>query len=100
RTGAPETTSSHPHELLSAREIAEERAVERLRGVEQRVVDTLLRESRREPVDVLLDERPILRAERFRDDRYLLARLEVLEARRVFVVEADLLGIEHVKDDE
>ena len=51
-------------------------------------------------VDVLLDQRAVLLAERLGHDRHLLAALEVLEARRVLVVEVDLLRIEHVKDDQ
>src|SRR5580704_18573594 len=42
------SASTHPDELLAAREIAEERAVEGLGGVDQGVVDALLGEPRRE----------------------------------------------------
>jgi len=88
------------HQLLTARQIAEQCAVEGLPGVEERVVDALLGESRAERLDVLLYQRPVLVAKRLGDDRHLIAALEVLEARGFVVVELDLLRVEHVKDDQ
>src|ERR1700681_1913812 len=94
------SASTHSHELLAAREIAEERAVERLGRVDQGVVDALLGEPGRERVDVILDHRPVLIPERLRHDRHLLGSLQILERRRLVVREVDLPGIEHVEHDE
>ena len=48
------------HQPLAARQITEQRVVERLRRVEQRVVDARCRELRRQRVDVRLDQRAVL----------------------------------------
>src|SRR5258708_279788 len=55
---------------------------------------------RRHGFDVRAHHRPVLVGQRFGNHGDLLAALEVLEARGVFVAEIDLRGIEHVKDDE
>src|SRR6476646_10214720 len=94
------TPLSDPHELFTTGQVTEQRAVERFRGVQERVVDSLLGKLRLERRDVFLDQRAILRAERLRHDRDLLAALQILERRRIVVVEVDLLRIEHVKHDQ
>src|SRR5919201_2739651 len=75
--------STHPHQPLAARQIREERAVERLGRVQQRVVDAMLRELRRQRVDVRANQLPVLLRERLRHDRYLLAALPILETRHI-----------------
>ena len=57
--------------------------IERFRRVEQRVVDPMLRRHALHLGDVLRDEGPILLPEMQRDDRQLVAALEVLEVRRL-----------------
>src|SRR5438034_11834858 len=47
--------SSDPHEFLAARQITEQRAVQRLGRVDEGVIDPLLRELRRQGVDVFPD---------------------------------------------
>src|SRR5437773_2126237 len=88
------------YELHAARKIAEERAIERIRSVQERVVDAVLRKLRSERRGVLAYERSVLFGQRFRNDGNLLAALEILERRRVLVGEINLRRIEHVKDDQ
>src|SRR5262245_60783311 len=76
-------TSPHPNQPFAAREEAEERAIEGLRGLDQCVVDPLLRELLLQSRRVLLDHPAVLGAERVGHHRNLLAALEVLEARGV-----------------
>src|SRR3954462_8687756 len=85
---------SDAHQALAARKVAEERAVEGLGGVEERVVDAMLRELRRQRFDVGADQGAVLLGERLRDHRNLLAALEVLEAGSVVVLELELGRIE------
>src|SRR5229473_2115065 len=92
--------SPHPDELLAARQIAEERAVERLGRVDQGVIDALLGEPGGERVDMILDHRAVLITERLRHDRHLLGGLQILEGRRLVVREIDLPGIQDVEHDE
>src|SRR5690349_7281991 len=70
-----EPLSSHSHQPLAARQIAEERVVERLGRVRQRVVDAVLGELRGQRVRMRRDQRAVLVAERFGHDRELFARL-------------------------
>src|SRR4051794_29665879 len=77
------TRSSDPAHFLPARQVTEQRPIERLGGVQQGIVDPLLREPCRQGTDVFLDVRSILLAERLRHHRYLLAILQVLERRRI-----------------
>src|SRR5688500_10973164 len=92
--------SSHSHQPLAARQVAEQRMIERLRRIEERVIDPMLGELRRERVRVIGDQLAILVAERLGNDGQLLPALEILETRRIVVPEVDLGGIEHVEDEE
>jgi len=67
--------------------------IERLRRIEERVVDPMFGELRRERVRVVGDQLAVLVSERLGDDGQLLAALEILEARRIVVREIDLGGI-------
>src|SRR6185295_14961545 len=89
-------TSPDPHETLSAREITEQRPVERLGGVHHRVVDAMLGKLRRQRVDVRANHRAVFRRQRLGHDRDLFAALEVLEAGRLLVAEIRLRGLEPV----
>ena len=60
----------------------------------------MLRQARLQRLDVLLDHRPVLRAERLRHDRHLVGRLQVLERRRVVVLEIHFARVEHVEHDQ
>src|SRR5262245_59445921 len=74
-------SSAHSHELFPAGQVAEERPIQRLSGVDQRIVDALLGELGGERVDVLLHQRAVLISKRLWDHWNLLAALQVLERR-------------------
>src|SRR4030095_16923000 len=88
------------HRARAPAQVIEERVVERLRGVEHRVVDTYLRKGLSEAFDVRVDERPVFLAEGLGHDGHLLARLEILERRRVDEPELELGGVEDVEHDD
>ena len=48
--------SSDPHQFFPTRQITEKRAIQRLRGVQERVVDSLLGKLRLERGDVPVDD--------------------------------------------
>src|SRR5260221_10124941 len=100
RSRFPDTPLAYSHQTLAAREIAEQCAVERFGGVQQRVIDAMLGELRRERLDVRADHRAVFVPQRFGHDGDLFAALQVLETGRVVVAEFELRGIEDVKDDE
>src|SRR5690242_4909743 len=79
--------SSYAHQLLAAREITEQRPVERLVRSHECVVDPLFGKLRRQRVDVFPNQPPVFLAERIGYDRNLLAALEIFEARRLVVSE-------------
>src|SRR5438874_1563239 len=82
--------SSDVHQLRAARQITEERVVERIGRVEDRVIDAMLRKPRGQRGDVLADQRAVLLDQRLGNDRNLLAALEILKGRRVFVGKFEL----------
>src|SRR4051794_33577716 len=71
--------SSDAHQPLARGQVAEQRPVQRLGGVEYGVVDPVLGKLGRQRRDVSLDHRAIFLHQRLRHDRNLLARFEVLE---------------------
>ena len=69
-------------------------------GVEQHVVDLLLRRTSGQRLDVRGHQRPVLIGERRRDNGNLVATLEVLETGRLDEREVHFLRIEHMKQDD
>src|SRR5262245_1959960 len=92
--------SADAHQPLAIAQIAEQRFVERFGRVEQDVIDARIGALRSERLDVIPNHLAVLLCKDVRDDRHLLAALEVLESRRIPVGELNLGGIQHVKDDE
>src|SRR5881394_3098587 len=92
--------SPYSHQPLARGQVAKQQLIERLGGVRQHVVHAHLRELRLQRLDMTPNEAAVLVAERLRHHRHLLARFEILEARRVFESEIELRGIEHVEHDQ
>ena len=77
----------------------EERAVERLRRVQQGVVDAVVLESLLQRSEVRIHHRQIVVAQLSGNDRDLLLRFEILEARGLLEGKLQLVRIEDLKDD-
>src|SRR4029453_8075819 len=99
-SGVRNDISPNPGQPLARRQIAEQRVVERLRRIDNRVIDAIGREALLQPVDVRADERAILIRERLRHDWNLFSRLEILERRRRVEREIELRRIQHMEHDD
>src|SRR5688572_32508771 len=80
-SASPEASS-----LLPAAKILVERVIERLRGIEQRIVDAHFGKFLLQRLRVGVDQRDVLLAHRVWHDGHLLAAFEILERDRKSVV--------------
>src|SRR6185312_8674177 len=92
--------SSHAQQPLARREVGEQRAVERLRGVEQRVVGARFADAFGERRGMFTYDLAVLVAQILGDDGHLLARLQIDEVAGVREGEVDLVRVEQVEDDD
>ncbi len=88
------------HFFLTPCQKPEQRVIQRLGRIEQRVIDTNLRESLLQCVHVGAYERDVLLSHRFRHHGYLVAAFEVLEGGCIGKAEIELRRVQHVKHDQ
>src|ERR1051325_107924 len=89
--------SSHLAQALARGQIGEQRTIERLARIEERIVDPLVTQQLPERLDVGAHDFPILFAEILGNHRHLLAGLQIDEAARVDAWEFELARIEALR---
>ena len=100
RGGEEIPVPSHPVEALPRREEREQRLVERLRRVEQRVVGARFTDAPGERAGVLRTSSAVLRAQILRDHRHLVPVSMSMKLRGVGERELDLARVEQMEHDQ
>ena len=86
--------------LRAGGQIRQQRHLERLLRVQQLIVDAGAAELAAVAIDELADRLAIVRADDAGHRHHLLGGLEILETRGAIEREVDLVGIEHVEDED
>src|SRR3990172_13220819 len=92
--------SSYPHQPFPPAQILEQREVQGLRRIEQRIVYAGVHQRTRERSHVLLHQLTIALALLVGHHRDAIAALQVLEQHHVLEREEQLGGIENLEDDD